>query len=79
MNELEEENVFYKAHCEYLEAECEKFRKDAERYRFLRSDDSNGKVDLCVTKAYWDENCRYVVLVNEGADWAIDAVMQENK
>lgn len=51
--------------------------KDAERYRWLRSDESNGKVDLCVTKAYCDESCRYVVLVNEGADWAIDAAMKE--
>lgn len=53
--------------------------KDAARYRFLRSDESKGEVDLCITKVYWAEGDHYVVLVNESADWAIDTAMQGDK
>lgn len=65
-----------------LRSELEAFRKDAERYRFLRISNSSGKVDFCVAKAFWGFAAvggvtRYVILTGDEADAAVDAAMKE--
>lgn len=58
-----------------LKAEVEALRKDAERYRWLRRDTSEGKVDLCIMRKHWSQDLLSEVLALESADQQIDAAM----
>lgn len=55
----------------------ERYKKDAERYRFIRDDTSKGKSDICIIKkdleARMDD---YLTL--EKADFAIDAAIEKD-
>jgi len=59
-----------------LKAECEGLRNDAERYRFVRSDLSSGKVDLCIVQKDW-KGGDIQWLCMEQADYKIDVAMSK--
>lgn len=61
--------------------EWNQLRKDAERYRFLRTEKSQGNVDVLIELVEWD---RYPVFPGEGlydeeADRVIDYLMSQPK
>lgn len=62
-----------------LERELAEARKDAARYRWLRSDVSTGDIDLGVFQVAWSKVSNipttYRLLTEEHADTAIDAAI----
>lgn len=59
-----------------LLAERAEIKRDAERYRWLRSDTSKGKSDLLICSKVWGNGAfrtQERILTGDGADAAIDA------
>lgn len=56
---------------------AERYRADAERYRFLRDDISHRSHDFCIVKKYWGMvSSPDVILQLESADEQIDSAMK---
>lgn len=67
-----------------LLAENERLRRDAERYRHLRSNESSGAVDLCICRVEWshksgNDRARYEVIAEDRADAAVDAARRNDE
>jgi len=56
--------------------EMEVLRKDVDRYRFIRTDVSSGKSDICIIQKDWIAG-RDTYLSLEQADYVIDAAMSK--
>jgi hypothetical protein len=63
---------------ERLKAENEELRKDAERYRWIRSDVSVGKSDFCIMRKHWGADSLSAVVCLDEADIQIDAAMSKD-
>ena len=62
-----------------IAGDCAELRKDADRYRFIRSDVSSGEQDICIVKKYWGMvQGSDVILELDKADFQIDAAMEKD-
>jgi len=73
---LERNRDMWKAQVEQQAEELTALRKDAERYRFLRSDlTMGGDVDFCIVRKHWKAPALESILSLTNADEQIDAAM----